>query len=316
MIQILTDLDLTRLLTQEKMVSTMEQALEAHAAGALIAPPRFSVDTPRGGLVFTAGAETERAQALGFRVYDTFASASTERTQLVAVYDSETGAFRGLVAGILLGALRTAAINAVAIKHMARPDARVLGVLGSGFQARRQVRAALAVRAFEEILVYSPTTDHAGAFATEMSASLDVPVAVTAVASAEDVVRPADVLIAATTSPTPVFDARYLRPGTHVNTIGPKFEDMHELSPEVARRSAVIATDSLEQVDAYPRPFFLEGTPERDRMVELGEIVAGRQPGRTSRDDVTLFCSVGLAGTEVVLADAALTLARLEPMTG
>ena len=65
------------------------------------------------------------------------------------------------------------------------------------------------------------------------------------------------------------------------------------------------------QVDAYPRPFFLAGTADRERMVELGQIVAGRQPGRTSPDDVTLFCSVGLAGTEVVLADAALTLARL-----
>jgi alanine dehydrogenase len=102
-----------------------------------------------------------------------------------------------------------------------------------------------------------------------------------------------------------------LRPGTHVNTIGPKFEDTHELSPRVAEKSAIVATDSLAQVDAYPRPFFLAGTPARERMVELGEIVAGRRPGRTSPDDVTLFCSVGLAGTEVVLADAALMLARL-----
>lgn len=310
MVHILTDLDLTRLLTQEKMVSAMEQALEAHAYGALIAPPRFAVDTPRGGLVFTAGAETERAQVLGFRVYDTFASASPDRTQLVAVYDSETGGFRGLVVGILLGALRTAAINAVAIKHMARPDARILGVLGSGFQARRQVQAALAVRPFDEVRAYSPTMGHAAAFANEMSAALDIPVIPGE--SAEDVVRRAHVLITATTSPTPVFEADWLRPGTHVNTIGPKYQDMHELSPEVARGSAVVATDSLDQVDAYPRPFFLAGTRDRQRMVELGAIVAGHEPGRTSPDDLTLFCSVGLAGTEVILANTALTLARLE----
>jgi alanine dehydrogenase len=310
MVQILTDLELTRLLTEEKMVSTMEQALKAHAAGSLIAPPRFSVDTPRGGLVFTAGAEVEGAQALGFRVYDTFASASPDRTQLVAVYDSETGGFRGLVIGILLGALRTAAINAVAIKHMARPGARILGVLGSGFQARRQVQLALAVRPFEEVRAFSPTLGHAAAFANEMSASLNVPVIPGE--SAEDVVRRADVLITATTSPTPVFEPGWLRPGTHINTIGPKFKDMHEISPEVASRSAVVATDSLEQVDAYPRPFFLAGTSGRERMVELGDIVAGHVPGRHSPDDLTLFCSVGLAGTEVVLADAALMVARLE----
>ena len=82
----------------------------------------------------------------------------------------------------------------------------------------------------------------------------------------------------------------------------------YELPLEAARRAAVIVTDSLAQVDAYGKPFFLSGS-DRARMVELSEVLAGRQAGRLSDEDVTLFCSVGLAGTEVVVADRLLTLA-------
>ena len=90
------------------------------------------------------------------------------------------------------------------------------------------------------------------------------------------------------------------------NTIGPKFTEAHEVPIETAPRAEVIATDSLAQVDAYSKPFFLANTPERERMVELSDVVVGRRAGRLSEDGITLFCSVGLAGTEVVVADALL----------
>ena len=302
--RILTDADLKRVLSVEKAIDAVERALLAHASGELMAPPRFSVSVDHGALVFTAGAETLHSQTIGFRVYDTFQDSSPGHVQLVAVFDSRTGRFKGLVIGNMLGAIRTAAINAVALKYMARPDAKFLGILGSGFQARFHLRAALAVRPFEQIAVYSPTPEHREAFAAEMEAEVRVPIRVEQ--SPEDVVRNADVLICATTSRTPVFDAKWLKPGTHINTIGPKFKDAHEISREVARKSEVIVTDSLAQVDAYSRPFFLADTPERERMIELSDVVAGKQAGRLSDSGVTLFCSVGLAGTEVVVANEAL----------
>lgn len=307
MYRILSDEEISRILGVENVISVIEQALRAKVEGALIAPPRFSVEAEQGALVFTAGAETKYSHSIGFRVYDTFSDLSSEdHYQLVAVFDSQTGRLRGLVVGSLIGALRTAAINAVAIKYMARPDAQTLGILGSGFQARFHMQAAMVVRPFRRARVYSPTASHREAFASEMSTTTGIPVEATN--SAEDVVRFADVLICATTSTSPLFDAKWVEPGTHINSLGPKFKGMSEIPYELAEKSRVIATDSLQQVDSYSKPFFLLGTPERNRMVELSEIVVGKQKGRLSLNDITLFCSVGLAGTEVVVADAALKM--------
>ena len=162
----------------------------------------------------------------------------------------------------------------------------------------------MVVRPFEQVIVYSRTPAHREAFAKEIQHIIDTTIQVAT--SPEEVVRNAEVLISVTTSRTPVFDTRWLRPGVHINTIGPKFMDAHEVPIEAAHRAEVIATDSLAQVDAYSKPFFLANTPERERMVELGDVVVGRRAGRLSREGITLFCSVGLAGTEVVVANALL----------
>ncbi|MBI3287287.1 MAG: ornithine cyclodeaminase family protein, partial [Chloroflexi bacterium] len=121
--------------------------------------------------------------------------------------------------------------------------------------------------------------------------------------SAEEAAAGADVVICATTSSISVLRSAWLKEGVHVNTLGPKFHDAHEIEIEIAERAAVIATDSLAQVDAYPKPFFLADTPYYDRMVELADLLAGKRPGRSADDQITLFLSVGLAGTEVVLAN-------------
>lgn len=306
MYRILTDEDIDRTLNIESVVNIIEQTLRAKAEDALIAPPRFSVEVEAGALVFTVGSETKYSRSIGFRVYDTFSDQSVDHQQLVAVFDSQTGSFRGLVVGKLIGALRTAAINAVAIKYMARSNVKNLGILGSGFQARFHTQAAMIVRQFQRAKIYSPTVDHREAFAAEMLRKTNVPIE--AVNSAEEVVRFAEVLICATTSTSPMFDSGWVVPGTHVNTIGPKFKGMAEIPYELAQKSRVIATDALQQVDSYSKPFFLQETPERERMLDLSEIIVGRQKGRLSSKDVTLFCSVGLAGTEVVVADEVLKL--------
>ncbi len=304
MYRILTDEDVDRIVDIGTIINVVEQMFRAKAEGAVLAPPRFSVDLEAGGLVFTAGAETKYSRSVGFRVYDTFPKSSGDHTQLTIVFDSQTGDFRGLIIGSVIGALRTAAINAVAIRHMARTEVKNLGILGSGVQARFHMQAALAVRQFQQIKVYSPNAGHRESFASEMS--IRTGLAVEAIDSAEEVVRFADVLICATKSTSEVLQASWVKPGTHVNTIGPKFKGASEIPYELAQRSQVIATDSLEQADSYSQPFFLLGTPERERMVGLSEIVVGKQKGRLSSNDITLFCSVGLAGTEVVVADEVL----------
>jgi ornithine cyclodeaminase len=304
MYRILTDEDIAQTLSLEKVIDTVEHAFMAKTTNALTSPPRFSISVDGGSLVFTTGAETKSSRVIGFRVYDTFRDQTADNTHLTAVFNSHTGGFKGLVIGPLLGALRTAAINAIAIRHMARPDTRTLGILGSGFQARHHLQAAMLVRPFEQIKVYSPTAGHCLAFAEEMREKIGMDVE--AVQSSEDVVRYADVLICATKSAAPVFDTSWLRPGVHINSIGPKFEKEQEISPQVAQKSEVIVTDSIAQAKGYPKSFFILYTPEFQRMIELSDVIAGKRKGRLSDTDITLFCSVGLAGTEVMVANEAL----------
>jgi len=304
--RLLTDDDVRALLSPAMAVAAMERAFRLQAQGALAAPPRSSIPSAGGRLVLTVGGAMDAHGATGFRAYHTAEDAAE---QLVALFDGSTGELRAVVVGTLLGPLRTAAINAVAIRALARGDARVLGVLGSGRQAAAHARAALAVRPFTSVRVFSPDPAHRRAFAQALAteSGLDV----VAEDGAEAVVRAADVLVTATGSHAPVLDPGWIRPGTHVNGVGPKGRGASELPPEVGRMAATIATDSLAQVDAYPTPFFLDA-PDRHRMIGLERIVAGEAQGRRNADEVTLFCSTGLAGTEVLLAEALLAEVLLD----
>lgn len=302
--RILTDDDLDSLLTMPETIEKLEEALRAKSRGHLVAEARFQVTLNNGALVFTAGAEPVNEHVIGFRVYETFRVPTVKHEQLVAVFDSEDGRFKGLILGHVIGAMRTAALDGIALKYMAPKNPDCLGILGSGFQAAFHFESALCVRPFRRARVYSPAIKHRAAFAAEMSEKhgLEVEIA----ESAEEVVREADVLLCTTNATQPVFDAAWLKPCSHVTTIGPKLEGNHELPLEAADRSARIVTDSLAQVDAFPRPYFLSNTCHRERMIELSEVIAGRQPGRESDDEITLFCSVGLSATEVIVANQAL----------
>jgi ornithine cyclodeaminase len=192
------------------------------------------------------------------------------------------------------------------MKYLSNPTAQCLGILGSGFQAQIHAQAAAVVQDFARVRVYSTSEGNRETFAQKLGKNIDIPVE--ALTSAEQVVREADVLICATKSPTPVFQSEWLKVGAHINTIGPRYKNQHEVPLAAAERSQIIATDSKEQALRYDQPFFLEDTPHWARMVELSDIVSGAHPGRTSNKDITLFCSVGLAGTEVVVANEALHL--------
>jgi ornithine cyclodeaminase len=302
---ILTDADVAARADMRAMVAVIERALRAKAEGRLVAPPRHRVEFPdRGSLVFTVGGIIDDGDLAGFRVYETFQRPGDNRAQLVAVWNNATGAFKGIVVGDLLGAVRTGAIGGAAINAMARRDARVLAVIGSGFQARTQACAAAAVRPIGEIRVYSRASDNRQRFAADIGARLGVKAV--ACDAAERAVASADIVICATSSNAPVIDAAWLAPGAHVTTIGPKTKGQHELGLDVADRAGLIASDSPAQLAALD--FFLAGTTHGPRMIDLADIVTGRHPGRTRDDMITLFCSAGLAGTEVLVADALLAM--------
>lgn len=274
------------------VLDAMRAALREHAAGTLRAPPRWSLDVPAGSLRFTCGAALD-AGVMGFRVYETLGHGEGHE-QLVAVWDADSGEFRGAVVGHDVGVLRTAGINAVATDALAREDATTLGVLGTGTQARAGAELTAAVRDFERVRVHSPTREHREAFA----GGVEVDAPVTATDDPEAAVRGADVLYCATDSADPVFEADWLADGAHVCSLGPKSGDAHELPRDAIRRADALVTDSAAQLDEYDPGAFLGD--DRERVVELGDVLAGV---RRDPDDVSVFLSVGLAGTEVVLAD-------------
>ena len=298
---ILTDEDVQRL-PMGMAVAKMEDAFREMAAGNLNAPPRFRVAGDGGDLVFTAGAAAGSENILGFRVYDTFPKTSTsaDQKQVVVVYGNGDGRFKGLVIGRLLGSMRTGAIGGVAIKHLSRSNSKVLGVIGTGYQAVTQVKAALAVRDIELVQFYNRTRSKAEEFATKVAEEYGV--AVRVVDTAKAAVTGADILLTVTSSGTPVIESSWLEPGVHINNIGPKLASRHEIPVDIIEHTNLIVCDSIQQAEGYGEAFYLPP----NSFIGLDEIVAGKVQMRFTADARTLFVSVGLAGTEVILANALL----------
>lgn len=306
--QVLTDSDVLRLIRMKSIIEVIERAFHEKANGSLVSPPRFRLETEKGDLVFTAGATAGGEKVIGFRVYDTYSNDEQGHEQLVTVFDSETGVFKGIIIGNSLGAIRTGAIGGVAIKSMSRPDATQLAVIGTGAQARTQLEAAVAIRDIKQVQVYSRNVQNRTKFAEEMTKKLDINVL--PMDSPRKCVENADIVICATNSLSPVLEVGWLKQGVHINTVGPKSVKGSELPIEIASHSSVITTDSLEQLNAYSTPHFLVDTPYEDNIVQLSDVVTGEKSGRTSNRDMTLFCSVGLSGTEVVVANEIMKTAK------
>ncbi len=282
--------DDVRALPPRAAVDAMRELLLSAADGRMQAPPRLRAALDGLDYVFTVGRLADGTS--GFRVYRAGEPAGD---QLTAVW-SPNGELRGIVTGDELGARRTGALGAVAADVLARADAAIAGVVGSGGQAWTQLWALSAVRGLDRVRVYSPTAAHREAFARRAGDELGLEA--TAVGSASEAVAGADLIVLATRSTTPVIEAADVSPGAHVVTVGPKSRSGHETPTELVTIAAVVTCDSPAQARAYQEPFFT-GDVE---LVDLADVVAGRVPGRRGRDEVTLHCSVGLAGSEVALA--------------
>lgn len=225
---------------------------------------------------------------------------------LVAWIDAATGEPRAIFDGPTITAMRTGAASGVATRLMARPDARVLGLVGAGVQAAWQVRAVVAVRPIEEVRVFARDARRRDAFVAALD-DLGVPLEVRAVPDPESAVRGADVVCAATTSTTPVFDAAWVSAGCHVNGIGAYRPGMVELPPELFGRAGTVAVDSRTAALAEAGDLLaaVEGqhVGEAD-LVEIGRI--GRDwAARRDPEAITVFKSVGLAIQDVAAAEIA-----------
>jgi ornithine cyclodeaminase/alanine dehydrogenase-like protein (mu-crystallin family) len=227
--------------------------------------------------------------------------------------DPATGAPLGLLEGATLTALRTGAASGAATDLLARPDARRLGIFGSGVQARTQFEAVCAVRQIEAAWVFSPSRDHAHSFAIEMGREAWAPPLIHVAESPASAVLQADIICTSTTSSIPVFDGHLLRSGTHINAVGGYTPQMQEVDGTTVAR-ALVVVDSREAALAEAGDLIIpirEGLISADHVhAELGELVNGTRVGRTDPEQITLFKSVGVAVQDAIAAGRALARAE------
>jgi ornithine cyclodeaminase len=245
--------------------------------------------------------------SLGLKLVSVFHSNTARGLPLihsvVLAVDPATGAPLALIEGSSLTAIRTGAASGAATDVLARPDARMAAIFGSGAQARRQLEAVCTVRPIERVFVYSLTG--AAAFAAEMAGRGPIPDAIAVAQSPREAVAEADVVCTATTSRAPVFDGRDLRPGAHVNGIGSFTPEMQEIDAATVRRARVVV-DSVEAALAEAGDLIIPlsaGEIALDHVdTELGQVIAGLKPGRTSTEQITFFKSVGVAVQDAMAA--------------
>jgi ornithine cyclodeaminase/alanine dehydrogenase-like protein (mu-crystallin family) len=287
---LLSDNDVTKL-NYADAIQVMESFFLVRANGQTAGAPRWELPYPQGRLTFTVGASSDD---VGFRVY---ARGNYQHDdQLVAVWDSHTGTLKGIIVGAMLGVIRTGAIGGLAIKHLTPPTASILAIIGTGRQALSQIRAIATLRSLSEVRVFSRTPESRVSFCEEAK-RLIPNLAIHPAESAEEAVRGAEIVIAATTSKNPVLQLEWLAPNAHVSTLGTKGRNFREVDENLVNRAAFIISDTPEQTRNYAEGSILDGTTQS--LFDLSDLVAGniQRP-----EGISLFISSGLAGTEVALA--------------
>jgi ornithine cyclodeaminase len=304
-----------QLLPMGLCIETMENALRLLDAGDAVMPLRQRMALPGSrNLMGIMPSYLGGIGSLGVKVITIFpGNHGTEYDShqgVVLLFDAQHGLLRAIVDGSAVTAIRTAAVSAIATKHLARPDARDLAIIGSGTQARTHLEAMLAVRDIRRIRVFSPTQANAIAFAAWASDTLGRSVKVAA--AAREAVDGADIICTATTSQTPVVLGDWIAPGTHINAVGAYQPHARELDT-AAVAGARLYVDRLESALNEAGEFILprdEGAIGRDHIIgELGALLSGKIPGRQSPRDITLFKSLGIAVEDLAAARCILDLA-------
>jgi alanine dehydrogenase len=297
---LLTESDVRSVLTMPALIAAMESALAAFSAGSVVQPVRTVLEVGAQKSFFgLMPSYVPSAPALGAKLVTVYESniARGLPTHLatIVLLDPETGALAAIVDGRYITEARTAAVSAVSVKKLAREDAAVLAILGSGVQARSHFEALSHVRKFREVRAWSPTKTNLEAFANETGAI--------AAASPEAAIRGADVIVIAASSHTPILFNDWVAPGAHVVSVGATRPTQQEMDPALVARARLFVDSRVaalkESGDVIP-------FGDSHIVAELGEARAAR----TSHDEITIFKSLGLAVEDVVAAHLALIGAK------
>ncbi len=308
--------DVRQALPMAEAIAAMRDAFAQLASGDVVMPHRIQVDVPKNhGVALFMPSYSPAAEQFAVKtvnLFDNNSQLGLPRIQaLIMVFDGTTGTPRAIVDGPTLTALRTGAASGLATDLLARPDAKNVVIFGAGVQARTQLEAVCVVRAIERAWVVDPSSDASAAFAQNMSEQLQIEI--TTETSSAAALAEADVVCAATTSKTPVFSDADLPVGIHINAVGSYQPTVQEMPAETVIRSKLVVDhheSALNETGDLIIPIN-DGRFHPDRIhAELGEIILGNRPGRTSPDETTFFKSVGLAIQDLIAAARALELAE------
>lgn len=298
------------------LIQVMEEAVARFSDGQALQPVRTVLTVgPTQAYFGVMPAYMPDPERLGLKLVTVF-NANEQRglpshLATILLLDPETGSLAAVMDGRYLTEARTAAVSAVSARHMARPDAARLAIIGTGVQARSHLEAIAHVRPLEDARVWSPRAASRDRFVHDMADRL--PGRLRAVDRAEDAVRDADLVVVATSSPTPVVESAWVGDGAHVMAVGACRPDQREMDPALVERARLVvdsrAAALVESGDIVMS--IAEGRfTEAHLAAELGEVVLGRASGRTGSRDITIFKSLGMAVEDVAAADLAWARAR------
>lgn len=309
---VLTRRDVYELVPMRDAIDLVKQAFRDLSRGTARAPLRTPIEIPDAqGTTLFMPAYVPSLHSLGLKVVSVFPDNPARFGKptihaAVLTVSPETGEPSALLDGTYLTALRTGAASGAASDLLARPDARTLLVIGAGAQGPTQAWAVLCVRPIETIYVFDRNPQASQSFADRLRELVpDLHARVEVVEELDTVVPLADIICTATTARSPLFSDALLRPGVHINAIGAFTREMQEIPPETVARAYVVVDSipaALAEAGDLIKPLEAGIIGEEHLRTELGEIVDGIKPARTSAEQITLFKSVGNAVQDLAVA--------------
>ena len=309
---ILSEADVRAVLPMPDLIAAMERALGEYSAGRVEQPVRTVLQVGRDRAFFGVMPAALDDPAVSGAKLVTVYHRNHERglpshLATIVLLDHDTGAITALVDGRFITESRTGAVSAVSVQHLARADASTLAIIGSGVQARSHLEAIRHTRALRDVRVWSPNTERCLRFAREESARTDLPIR--PVASTRDAITGADIIVLATASRVPVLEDADVAPGTHIVAVGACRPDEREMPSALVARARLYVDSragALKESGDVLLPIAERVFDDGHIAGELGEVVLGRAPSRQSRQEITIFKSLGMAVEDVVAARLAL----------
>jgi len=306
---LLSEKQVHSLIEIDELIAALTQAHIQYSTGKAVMPVRLVVPLPEiQGRITSMPGYLNQDKALGMKVVTYFQNNPQHNLPAILatimLFSAETGKMIAVMDGAYITAIRTACASAMATNALANPQTLALGILGAGVQARAHIRALARVRRINQIKIYSPSGASAAGLKREMEN--EVGVAIEVAKSTEEVVRASDLLVTVTTAKEPIVEPEWLKPGVHINAVGSHRPDLREIDgATLARAKVVVDSRNAIMAECGDILLALKEKSVGDDVIygEIGEVLAGAKPGRSSVNEITLYKSVGIAIQDVATAN-------------